>query len=272
MTRAFAGLGMIVLLPVLAVREAGAAIPAFDATDVHLSPRSDWVKDSAHPMQGGFLTADRFEMRRATMLDLIRIAYNVDADKIAGGPSWLDYDRFDITAKTKPGTPLSTLRTMLQSLLADRFSLRVKSGMQQSPGYLLTRGRRELKLRAAADAAAPAGCQSSRPAFDGGVANYTIQCRNVTMDAFAQSLRRTVSGPLGNLPVVDNTGLEGGWDLDLSYSQRPMSVNGPAPDGPADAGILDGIDKLGLKLELGKVPQLGVGRGERESAALAERA
>ena len=255
MMRALAGIGIIVLLPFVAVRATGAAASAFDAADIHLSPRSDWVKDSTHPMQGGFLTADRYELRRATMLDLIRLAYNVDADKIAGGPSWLDYDRFDITSKTKPGARPEALRLMLQSLLADRFGLRVKSGMQQAPGYLLTRGKRELKLRPATDAATPAGCQSSRPAFDGGVASYTIQCHNITMDAFAQSLRRMVSGPLGNLPVEDKTSLEGGWDLDLSYYQRPLSLNGPAPDGPADAGVLDGIDKLGLKLELGKVPQ-----------------
>ena len=38
------------------------------------------------------------------MLDMIRTAYNVDADKIYGGPSWLDYARFEILAKTKPPT------------------------------------------------------------------------------------------------------------------------------------------------------------------------
>ena len=67
---------------------------SFDIADVHASPRSDWVKIQTHLMQGGYLSGDRYELRRATMLDMIKTAYSVDADKIYGGPSWLDYDRF----------------------------------------------------------------------------------------------------------------------------------------------------------------------------------
>lgn len=33
------------------------------------------------------------------MVDLIRVAYNVDAEKVFSGPSWLEMDRFDLTAK-----------------------------------------------------------------------------------------------------------------------------------------------------------------------------
>jgi len=49
--------------------------------------------------------------------------------------------------------------------------------------------------------------------------------------------------------VVDSTGLEGGWDIDFQYAM------GTAGGGPADAVILQAVDKLGLKLDLGKVPQ-----------------
>jgi uncharacterized protein (TIGR03435 family) len=103
-------------------------------------------------------------------------------------------------------------------------------------------------LKAAADTSNAAGCQTLRPDLAAGYAN--IQCRNVTMDAFAPALRRLVSGLLKNLPVVNSTGLEGSWDVDLHYAARSMSS-----DGPADAGVVEGVEKLGLKLELGKVPQ-----------------
>ena len=65
-------------------------------------------------MQGGTLAGDRYQLRRATMVDLIRTAYNIDfRDEVYGGPSWLDYDRFEVIAKTKPGTRPATLRLML---------------------------------------------------------------------------------------------------------------------------------------------------------------
>lgn len=101
--RAPAGISFIVLLSGAALCQSGSNKFAFDIADVHVSPRSDWVKTLA--MQGGFLRGDRYELRRATMLDLIRTAYNVDADKVYGGPAWLDYDRFEIVAKTRPWNP-----------------------------------------------------------------------------------------------------------------------------------------------------------------------
>ncbi|MGD0873335.1 MAG: TIGR03435 family protein [Bryobacteraceae bacterium] len=250
MMRALAGISFIVLLSGAAVCQSGANKPAFDIADIHVSPRSDWVKDPTHPMQGGFLSADRYELRRATMLDLIRIAYNVDADKVYGGPSWLDYDRFEVVARTKRGTRPETLRLMLQTLIEDRFQVVVKMDTRPVPGYVLSKGKRELKLKAATDTSNTAGCQTLRPTVGAGIAYQNIQCRNVTMDAFAPTLRRLVSGPLRNLPVVDSTGLEGGWDIDLQIAARSA-----LSDGAADAGVVEAVDKLGLKLELGKVPQ-----------------
>jgi len=60
------------------------------------------------------------------MLDLIKTAYRVDADTVFGGPSWLDWDRFDVIAKVPPATSSETVGLMLQALLADRFKLVVR--------------------------------------------------------------------------------------------------------------------------------------------------
>ena len=248
--RVLAGISFIVLLSGAALCQSGAKKPAFDIADVHVSPRSDWVKTPAHSLQGGFLSGDRYELRRATMLDLIRTAYNVDADKVYGGPSWLDYDRFGIVAKTKPGTRAETLRAMLQTLLEDRFELKVKADTRGVPGYALSKGKRELKLTAAAAGSDTAGCLSLRPTRDAQMSYYTIQCHNVTMDAFAQTLHQMGAWALKNLPVVNSTGLEGGWDIDFPYA-TPMA----SASGPADARLVEAVEKLGLKLELGKVPQ-----------------
>ncbi len=245
--RAIAGVSFVFFLSGAALCQPGANKPAFDIADVHVSPRADWVKNRTHTMQGGFLIGDRYELHRATMLDLIQTAYNVDADKVYGGPSWLDYDRFEIVAKTKPGTRPGALRVMLQTLLEDRFHLAVKMDTRDVPGYVLSKGTRELKLRPAAGGSNTAGCQYMRPTLDGPIRFGNMQCRNVTMEAFAQTLHQMVSG---NLAVVDATRLEGGWDIDFQYAMR--MANAP---GPADSGVLEAADKLGLKLELGKVPQ-----------------
>jgi uncharacterized protein (TIGR03435 family) len=86
--------------------------PAFDSADVHVSPRS------ANPaMRGGALRGGRYEVRTATMVDLIAAAYNVDTDKILSGPSWLDWDRFDVLAKAPAATTRENLSLMLQHLL-----------------------------------------------------------------------------------------------------------------------------------------------------------
>lgn len=253
MMRPRAGGGFLALVFMLAAQAAWCqpgASNSFDIADVHLSPRGDWVKNSTHVMQGGYLSGDRYELRRATMLDMIKTAYNLDADKVYGGPAWVDYDRFEVVAKTKPGTSAETLRLMLQTLLADRFGLVVKPGTQLVPGYTLSKGKGELKLKPAG-AVGDIGCRSSvRFSMGASAGAHSIQCHEVTMDSFAVTLARALSSPVGNFSVVNATGIEGTWDLDLQYTEQ--SVTAAGSEHPA---VADELGKLGLAIELGKVPQ-----------------
>ena len=62
------------------------APPRFEAADVHVSAKSMNPFARTGPVRGG-----RYEVKTATMVDLIRIAYGFDNDKIVGGPpgwSW----------------------------------------------------------------------------------------------------------------------------------------------------------------------------------------
>ena len=111
MMRAFARISFVALLSGAAfgqsafdaspyrARPSGPTKPAFQIADVHVSPHA-----SNPIMQGGVLRAGRYELRQATMLDLIKTAYGVDPDKVVGGPSWLESDRFDVIAKAPPET------------------------------------------------------------------------------------------------------------------------------------------------------------------------
>src|SRR5262245_38781151 len=97
MMRPFIAIGVVALVSVVASAQSSPN-QAFELADVHTSPRSPT------PVLRLSTRGGRYEIRNATMLDLIRTAYTVGADEILGGPSWLEYDRFDVVALLPPGT------------------------------------------------------------------------------------------------------------------------------------------------------------------------
>ena len=85
MKRALVGVSMAALLSAVAVGQSTDAKPAFTLADVHVSPRSTTAAMRVLSRAG------RYEIRNATMVDLIRTGYTVDAENVLGGPSWLEY-------------------------------------------------------------------------------------------------------------------------------------------------------------------------------------
>src|SRR6267154_4962500 len=142
LSRALAAISLVACLPGVALGQSAGSPPAFEIADVHASARS------TNPFpSGGVLRAGRYELRKATMVDLIRNAYGVDADKVIGGPSWLETDRFDVIALAPPSTSQETIKQMLQALLADRFKLTVHTDSKSLPTYALTVGKGKPKLK-----------------------------------------------------------------------------------------------------------------------------
>ena len=111
--------------------------PKFGMADVHPSPHAR----NAY-MRGPFIRAGRYEIRSATMLDLIQNAWSIAPDKVIGGPSWLETDRFDISAKLPPDSTPENLPLALRSLLAERFKLVVHDDTRPLPAYALTVGKK----------------------------------------------------------------------------------------------------------------------------------
>jgi uncharacterized protein (TIGR03435 family) len=201
-------------------------------------------------MQGGVLRGGRFEVRRATMLNLIKTAYGVDdPDLVFGGPSSLDWDRFDVIAKSPVDTPSATVKLMLRALLGDRFKLVVHTDTRPVPGLLLTVGKGKAKLKEA-DGSGETGCAAHLQRGEGTVPHWLATCRNMTMEAFAETLRGLDSRYLTS-PVADQTGLGGAWDFDLKWTDK-RSLSYAGADGVT---LFDAVDRqLGLKLTTGKVP------------------
>src|ERR1700733_2864690 len=72
-------------------------------------------------------------------------AYNVKPLQIVG-PEWLRTDRFSIVAKAPADAPKGQIPAMLQTLLAQRFGLKVHWETRQEKGYSLVVGKMGAKL------------------------------------------------------------------------------------------------------------------------------
>src|SRR5580704_10221265 len=159
MLRAFASAGLVVLFWGAAfgqtgITASGPSGPVFEAADVHISPRV-----RVPSMAAGGLRGTRYLVRQGTIVDLISLAYGIDNDKILAGPSWLDTNRFDVSARAPSGSTPEDAKLMLQTLLAERFSLKFHKDSKELPGFVLSLGSGKPKMKPAADASAPWRCQ-----------------------------------------------------------------------------------------------------------------
>jgi uncharacterized protein (TIGR03435 family) len=224
--------------------------PAFVIADIHPSPSN---KSSVIP-KGPFLAGDRFELRSATVLDMIRLAYSpakaymVDEDKVVGGPAWLDFDLYDVIAQVPPRSSYESAKLMLRTLLADRFKVAIRDDSAPLPAYALKAGKK-LVLREA-DGAGESGCKrvGAVPAVFAPGATASYSCRNLTMSAFADEMDLIAGGDLTNHRVVDQTGLKGAWNFDFEFAPTRLP-------GQGGTSFMEALQKqLGLELTLTKVP------------------
>lgn len=228
------------------------ATASFDAADVHVRPHSTNPQPNA---TGGFIRDGRYNLRNATMLDLISRAYGVNPDTVLGGPNWLDRTRFDIVAKAPDGTPGATVQLMLQSLLADRFKLVLHKDTKPVPAFILTvSGAPKLKAGTAPtdDDAKKQGCQSPEtapPQTSTGIGFAALSCHGLTMEQFAQQLPG-FAGAYITTRTIDQTGLKGYWDFDLKWTPRGALTRA----GSEGISMFAALEALGLKVSYDKAP------------------
>ena len=231
-----------------------------------------------------------FRATNASVNGLIMAAYNVASFQISGEPQWAHSQTFDVEAKADQATttalaalPFAERRTrgmlMLQSLLADRFKLRVHHESRETSVYALVPARGGLKLPPpqegscveVADSAGPSGepggrmpppSQSASPTVTCGGVGVTLEAagarmsgRKVPMAQFARVLSRVLGQP-----VIDRTGFLGFFDLDFDFLPDEATVGlpppppGAIPAETAGASIFTAIQQLGLRLESSKGP------------------
>lgn len=250
MTQAWTSIGLAILWSGAAFGQAGTtasetSAPAFEAADVHVS-----AKVRMPSMAAGGLRGTRYLVRQATMVDLIALAYDIDNDKVLGGPSWLDLNRFDVSARAPAGSTPEQAKLMLQALLAERFRLTFHKDSKELPGFVLSAGSGKTKMKPAADPEASPNCQGQpQTASPDTVPQQVVDCRSLSIDDVAQIV---VNMANANGRALNKTGLEGKWDFTIKWTPAPLLARA----GSDGISIFDAVDKqLGLKLERGNVAQ-----------------
>jgi uncharacterized protein (TIGR03435 family) len=218
--------------------------PAFEVASIKPGdPNSQMFRIGSMP--GG-----RFAANNASLKLLIQTAYDVRSHQISGGPNWLDSAKFDIEAKSDSAAPIPAgpaggpqMRLMLQSLLEERFKLKLHRESKEEPVYELVVAKGGPKLQQAADSLKQQqrGLQMRRGQLTGTAAPMSI-----LVSQLSQQLGRS---------VIDKTGLTGQYDFDLKWtpefgqSQGGPADAGPPPDSPGPSIFTALQEQLGLKLE-----------------------
>ena len=196
---------------------------------------------------GGFRFG-RFSAQGFTLKGLIAYAYNLDNRQIVGGPKWSDSEKYDVVGKPEKTGPLNPEvgKLMLQRLLSERFQLKIHRDTREMPVYVMTvaAGGLKMKPRSEGDGGAPGGMP---------IEGARIPGRNTTIQFLAYGLQQLL-----DRPVLDETGVSGGFDFDLSWRPDPTQFQGrgdQVPSNPDDPDLFTALkQQLGLKLEPQKAP------------------
>jgi uncharacterized protein (TIGR03435 family) len=174
------------------------------------------------------LPSGEVEILGYTLRELIVLAFEVKSDRVAGGPKWLDSDRFDVIAKSPDAMSPHAIGAMLKNLLADKFQLQTHTEDRSLPVFALVAGKESQKLKIS-DGSARSQCDLV--VADQG-RSYT--CRNTTMAQLADRLPGVAQAYL-TLPMVDLTGLKQAYDFTLTWTPKnPRSdTRGPEVGGQA---------------------------------------
>lgn len=191
---------------------------------------------------------------------------------IQGGPKWIHSAMYRIDAKAAghPGREIMQ-GPMLQSLLEDRFKLKIHRQTKEGPVYALTRASESLRLKPFQEGSCiqmpltlpapvpPDGQRYCKALIS--LLEPAIVAEGSTLTEFSKLLNLVL-----DRPVIDRTGVTGRFDIRLEFVRDEMTpgLRGPvpAPDAPAAAAydpsranIFTAMrEQLGLKLTPARGP------------------
>ena len=219
--------------------------PAFDVASVRPNVSGSYSSTTRA------LPNRSFQMVNVHLKAMIGYAYDVRHFQIVGGPDWTDAERFDVDARAPADSPDDVgTAAMLRTLLADRFKLIVRRDTREDPVYVLVRMRRDGPLGPQVKSSTR---DCSAPSAGSCGVDMTTDGRGSTIHATAVSMKE-VAATLGGLVdrvVLDQTGLDGRFDLELRFTREGVA-GGIAGDTPSIFSALQ--EQLGLRLEPSRGP------------------
>jgi uncharacterized protein (TIGR03435 family) len=229
--------------------------PTFEIASVKISPRR------VGPDYNNQLTISpsRLTGRNMTLHRLMAEAHGVQMNQVAG-PRWLDESEYEVEARAETEVGRDRLRSMLLTLLTERFHLRQHTEQRTMRAYelMVDKGGPKIGLT---KSGAPAANNGGFP-FHGGMRQLAdVIAVQLTISLPTDPTQPGIAG--GPPPVVlDKTGLEGMYDFAVDIRPEPG----------VDMFTLwqrYAQERLGLKLEStrGVVPVIVVDSAERTPEA-----
>jgi uncharacterized protein (TIGR03435 family) len=215
----------------------------------------------------------------ASLRVLIQGAYQMQPFQIVGGPEWIGSEQYDVDAKTADRPDEGQMLRMLQTLLEDRFQLRIHRESREMPVYALVAARGGLNLQSPqdgscveerellgplADPAAPMQPpgQGAAPTSRCGALNLMLELGGARLRGSQvpmAELARVLSRALGRT-LIDRTGFSGVFDVNLLFLPDDTTAGLPPPPpgavlaGTASPSLSSAVQQLGLRLESTKGP------------------
>jgi len=214
--------------------------PRFEVSTV--KPSDPQNTDSGRHMNNARLAATD-----QTLKELIAFAYDIEIDRVFGGPNWVASAKYDIVAKAQDDLGrrirAADYQPMTQALLAERFKLAIHRENRELPFYVLVVAKGGAKIRLA-----PADSGSNSLNTN----NTHLAASGIPMSMLANFLSRRLQRP-----VTDRTELSGRYDFKLDWAPDSSPVvrdndRAAEPLGPSLFTALQ--EQLGLKLEAKKGP------------------
>jgi len=243
--------------PAQLLPSSGQTLPSFEVASVRPSSAStQGVSFQISPL--------RFRVVNATLNALVQFAYDIPSDdQLEKDPHWAAVDLFDIDAKiddaladaTKkmpPELQIDQYRLMLQSLLTNRFALKVGTATKDLPVYALEVLKSGPKMN---PTVIPVGSEWRPLPSLTGWSRGELEAHAVSMSLFSEEL--SGKNDLGGRVVIDATGLAGSYDFRLRWTPmaKQLVEANAAPSGKTSVNT--GAD-TGLPLSTALEEQLGL--------------
>jgi uncharacterized protein (TIGR03435 family) len=249
------------------VAYAQGSTPTFEVATIRVS-----TDERGAYLAGGPGSSDptQFTFVHASMGALLRRAFGIDSYQLAVRSGMPD-GYFDVHARIPPNTAEPEFEQMLQSLLAERFAMKVHHETPDLQGYELIVAKGGLRMRTAEQtSAAPASDvpvgrlplikdRSGDPQLPPG-RNARLVIR-LSDGRFRQSGRMQTIANIVDMcarelerPVVDRSGLTGVYDFNIDFTRMSDGSSSEPGDDIALPFLTAFQSQLGLRLESKKVP------------------